>query len=234
MVAESRGSLDEEIASLRERLESAEEMRRAIIDEQIDGFVVGEDPARIVLLEGRRLPAQALVEHLPHSVVTVSRAGEILYANERFGALVGHPLARLFSQSVLDLFAPHQHRAFERFLAASVPDSDFDADLRHADGRTIATRVTAMAVGNGYTSLLIAERRELDQREEAERALEAIRDGDIDGVVVGGEHVMLLAEAYRPYRALVDRMQQGAVAVSCDGDVLYANERFAAMVGQPR
>jgi PAS domain S-box-containing protein len=234
MAAESRGTLDEEIARLREQLESAEEMRRAIIDEQIDGFVVGEDPTRVVLLEGRRLPGRALIEHLPHSVVTVSRAGEILYANERFGALVGHPLARLFSSSMLDLLAPHQHRAFQRFLAASLPDSDFDAELLHADGRTIRARATAMAVGNGYASLLVAERREPDQGEEAERALEAIRDGEIDGVVVGGEHVMLLAEAHRPYRALVDRMQQGAVAVSTDGDVLYANERFAAMVDQPR
>lgn len=234
MTAQSRDTLDEEIARLRERLESAEEMRRAIIDERIDGFVVGDDPARVVLLEGSRLPARTLIEHLPHSVVTVSRVGEILYANRRFGALVGHPLAGLFSQSMVDLLAPHQHAAFRRFLEASVPDSEFDADLRHRDGRTIPARATTMAVGNGYTSLLIAGAREIGQHEEAERALQAIRDGEIDGVVVGGEHVMLLAEAHRPYRTLVDRMQQGAVAVSSDGDVLYANERFAAMVGERR
>ena len=52
VAAESQDRLDEEIARLREQLESAEEMRQAIIAEQVDGFVVGDDAERVILLEG--------------------------------------------------------------------------------------------------------------------------------------------------------------------------------------
>jgi PAS domain S-box-containing protein len=69
---------------------------------------------------------------------------------------------------------------------------------------------------------------------EAENALRAIRDGEIDGVVVAGERVLLIGDAHRPYRALADRMEQGAATLSAQGDVLYANDRFAAMVGVAR
>jgi len=232
MAADSQGRLDEEIARLRERLESAEEMRQAIIAEQIDGFVVGEDGERIVLLEGSGVAPRSLIEHLPHSVATVSRDAAILYANRRFGELVGRPLGRLFSASMLDLVAPQSRAMFERFLAASEPDASVRIELVHANGDRITVRVIAMAFGNGLTSLLIDDHG--TEREDAEHALRAIASGNIDGVVVGGEHVMLLADAQRPYHALVDRMQQGAVTVSPDGDVLYANERFAAMIGKPR
>jgi len=45
--------------------------------------------------------------------------------------------------------------------------------------------------------------------------------------------VLLLANAYQRYRQLVERMQQGAVTVSAEGRVLYANQRFAEMLGVP-
>lgn len=233
MGADSQGRLDDEIARLRERLESAEEMRRAIIAEQVDGFVVGAHSQRVVLLQGSAAAPHPLIEHLPHSVVTVSRDGTILYANHRFGELVGRALVRLFSASMLEFVALDCREEFERFLAASEPDSSVRIDLLHAGGDFIAARAHAVAVGHGFASLLILDDG-AGERDDAAHAMQAIASGNVDGVVVGGEHVMLLAEAQRPYRALVDRMQQGAVTVSSDGDVLYANERFAAMVGKPR
>ena len=231
MGAELQDRLDEEIVRLRERLESAEEMRQAIIAEQIDGFVVGDDADRVVLLEGSSEPVRTLVERLPDSVATVSRDGAILYANRRFSELVGHPLGRLFAMSLPELVAESSRATFERFLADSELDASVRIELVHANGERIMARVRAMALGNDHTSLLIEER--FAEHDDAEHALREIAAGNIDGVIVGGEHVMLLTDAQRPYHALVDRMQQGAVTVSADGDVLYANERFAAMVGRP-
>ena len=230
-MAESQDRLDEEIARLRERLESAEEMRQAIIAEQIDGFVVGDDADRVVLLEASSAPVRTLVERLPDSVATVSRDGAILYANRRFSELVGHPLGRMFAMSMLEVVAEGSRATFERFLAANELDASVRIQLVHANGEQIMARVTAMALGNDHASLLIEER--FAEHDDAEHALREIAAGNIDGVIVGGEHVMLLTDAQRPYHALVDRMQQGAVTVSPDGDVLYANERFAAMVGRP-
>ena len=73
--------------------------------------------------------------------------------------------------------------------------------------------------------------------EEAEDMRRAITNGEVDAFVVGhGEdnrRVLLLAGAYQRYRQVVERMQQGAVTVSMKGDVLFANQRFAEMLGVP-
>src|ERR1700753_1542641 len=69
---------------------------------------------------------------------------------------------------------------------------------------------------------------------EAEETLEAIRTGEVDAVVVAGpagQQVYTLENADRPYRVLVEQMQEGAVTFSHDGTILYCNERFATLVG---
>src|SRR5579864_3260573 len=71
---------------------------------------------------------------------------------------------------------------------------------------------------------------------EAEETLRAIRQGDIDALVVegvGGNQVYTLHSAEEPYRNLVEQMQEGAVVLKSRGDILYANARFAALVGEP-
>ena len=66
--------------------------------------------------------------------------------------------------------------------------------------------------------------------------LRAIRQGEIDALVVegaGGNQVYTLHSAEEPYRNLVEQMQEGAVVLTSRGDILYANARFAALVGEP-
>ena len=60
--------------------------------------------------------------------------------------------------------------------------------------------------------------------------------GEIDALVVegaGGGKVYTLHSADEPYRNLVEQMQEGAVVLTGRGDMLYANARFAALVGEP-
>jgi len=71
---------------------------------------------------------------------------------------------------------------------------------------------------------------------EAEDLLGAIRHGEIDALVVegaGGTRVYTLHSADEPYRTLVEQMQEGAAVLTTGGDILYANARFAALVGVP-
>ncbi len=71
--------------------------------------------------------------------------------------------------------------------------------------------------------------------EEAEEALRAIRQGEVDAVIVTtkqGKRVFTLESADLPYRLLVEQMQQGAVTVSDDGVILYSNAFFAELLGQ--
>ena len=77
--------------------------------------------------------------------------------------------------------------------------------------------------------------RELEsQLEEHEDTLEAIRHGDFDAVVVEkpgeGRQVYTLDSADRPYRVLIEQIQEGAFTSSPDGTVLYCNPRLAEML----
>lgn len=66
------------------------------------------------------------------------------------------------------------------------------------------------------------------------RALAEVGGGGVDALVVGDvadPEVYTLASADRPYRALVESMGEGALTVSEQGVVLYANPRIAADLG---
>jgi len=83
-----------------------------------------------------------------------------------------------------------------------------------------------------------AQLAELQERlREAEETLDAIRNGEVDAVVVdgaSGQHVYTLENADRPYRVLIEQMQEGAVTLSEEGLMLYCNQRFATLVGAGR
>lgn len=78
------------------------------------------------------------------------------------------------------------------------------------------------------------ERDELRTRlAEAEETLQAIRQGEVDAVIVkgaSGPQVYTLLNADRPYRNFVERMQEGAFTLTPDGTVLYANQRLASFL----
>ena len=72
--------------------------------------------------------------------------------------------------------------------------------------------------------------------EEAEEVIRAIRTGAVDAFVVEAVHgnrVYTLESADRPYRLLVEQMQQGAVTLSADGGIAYCNRRFADLLRRP-
>lgn len=71
---------------------------------------------------------------------------------------------------------------------------------------------------------------------EAQETLDAIRNGEVDAVIVQGpqgSQVYSLAGAEQPYRVYIEQMQEGAVTLSSDGLILYTNRRFADMLGIP-
>jgi PAS domain S-box-containing protein len=90
--------------------------------------------------------------------------------------------------------------------------------------------ITSQADNHDYTETLRA------RLAEVEDMLRAIRQGEIDALVVEGahgSHVYTLHSAEEPYRDLVEQMQEGAVVLTGRGDILYSNARFAALVGEP-
>ncbi|MEA2559315.1 MAG: hypothetical protein QOH06_819 [Acidobacteriota bacterium] len=74
------------------------------------------------------------------------------------------------------------------------------------------------------------------QLEEAEETLRAIRNGEVDALVVterSTEKVYTLKSADRPYRLMIECMRQGAVTLTAEGMVLYCNASFSGMLGMP-
>src|SRR4051794_13015044 len=68
---------------------------------------------------------------------------------------------------------------------------------------------------------------------EAEEALEVIRGGGVDAVIVGGplgQQIYTITNADRPYRLLIEQMKEGAVTLSKEGLVLYCNECFGSLL----
>jgi PAS domain S-box-containing protein len=71
---------------------------------------------------------------------------------------------------------------------------------------------------------------------EAEDTLRAIREGEVDAVIVSGskgERIFSLSESESIYRLMVETMSEAGLAVTPEGTILFANNRFAEMVGKP-
>lgn len=72
--------------------------------------------------------------------------------------------------------------------------------------------------------------------EEVEGIVRAISNHEVDAFVVqqgGSERVLVLDGVDRPYRLLIERMQQGAAVLTLDGSAIYANVRLADLLGAP-
>ncbi|MGE5424285.1 MAG: PAS domain S-box protein, partial [Syntrophothermus sp.] len=83
---------------------------------------------------------------------------------------------------------------------------------------------------------LLKENEDLKIRlQEAEDALRAIREGEVDAIVISGtdgkDRIFSLTSAETPYRIIIERMEEGAVILNEAGEILYSNMRFSTMTG---
>jgi PAS domain S-box-containing protein len=81
---------------------------------------------------------------------------------------------------------------------------------------------------------LAAENEDLRARlGEAEETLRAIRSGEVDALVVSGksgQQLFTLKGADHSFRILVEDMSEGALTLTAEGVILYANRRFGEML----
>jgi PAS domain S-box-containing protein len=69
---------------------------------------------------------------------------------------------------------------------------------------------------------------------ESEEALQAIRNGEVDAIIVsgtGGDRIFSLTSADTPYRVILEEMDEGAVIITAAGTILYHNQMFANLFG---
>jgi PAS domain S-box-containing protein len=84
---------------------------------------------------------------------------------------------------------------------------------------------------------LLAEIAELRARmEEAEETLRAIRQGEVDALVVSGpqgDQIFTLKGANHTFRILVETINEGAATLAADGVIIYANRVLANLLKIP-
>ncbi|SDD27111.1 PAS domain S-box-containing protein [Mucilaginibacter pineti] len=74
------------------------------------------------------------------------------------------------------------------------------------------------------------------QLEEANDTIDAIRNGQVDALIVKGDdghQLYTLKTADQTYRVFIEKMNEGAVTLNRDCVILYSNSRFAAMMNLP-
>jgi PAS domain S-box-containing protein len=101
--------------------------------------------------------------------------------------------------------------------------------------KSLVAQDPAGAASDANEQQLRQENNALRERlREAEETLDAIRNGDVDAVVVSGAddvpRVYTLETADQTYRLLVEEMQEGALTLTRSGDILYCNRRLAELV----
>lgn len=83
---------------------------------------------------------------------------------------------------------------------------------------------------------LIHENEALRQQlHDANDTIEAIRNGEVDALIVEGKNgheLFTLNSADRTYRTFIEQMSEGAVTLNPDRIIVYCNSSFANMVGQ--
>ena len=83
----------------------------------------------------------------------------------------------------------------------------------------------------------LAENTDLRARlEAAEQTLREILSGEADALFIsgaGGPQIFTLKGADQAYRTLIEDMSEGALTLTAEGVILYANRRFAEMLKMP-
>jgi PAS domain S-box-containing protein len=167
---------EKELQQLRQRLEEAEDMRRAITSGEVDAFVVGPDGNnRVLLLANAYQRYRQLVERMQQGAVTATPSGQILFANQRFADMLGVPLAQLYTAPLESYVAIRDRARLARMLMLSARDSSVEVELSRRDGTGIPVRISVASFTDGYATLLATDLRPLQWPSLALDALEAIR-----------------------------------------------------------
>ena len=167
---------ERELRELRQRLEEAEDMRRAITSGEVDAFVVGPDGNnRVLLLANAYQRYRQLVERMQQGAVTATPSGQILFANQRFADMLGVPLAQLYTAPLESYVAIGDRAGLSRMLMLSARDSSVEVELSRRDGTGIPVRISVASFTDGYATILVTDLRPLQWPSLALDALDAIR-----------------------------------------------------------
>jgi PAS domain S-box-containing protein len=204
---------EKELQHLRQRLEEAEDMRRAITSGEVDAFVVGPDGnSRVMLLANAYQRYRQLVERMQQGAVTATPSGQILFANQRFADMLGVPLAQLYTAPIESYVAIGDRAGFSRMLMLSARDASVEVELSRRDGTGIPVRISVASFTDGYATLLVTDLRPMQWPSLALDALDAIRtsleklNAKVSGDAQGREALREISGEINGLARMIDEM----------------------------
>jgi len=169
-------SFEQELALLRERLQEAEDMHRAISHGEVDAFVVGPGGnTRVLLLANAYQRYRQVVERMQQGALTANPSGQILFSNQRFADMLGIPIAQMYTAPLESYVGISDRAAVSSFLMLSTRDSQVEAELSRRDGTRIPVRFSVVSFADGYATVLVTDLRPLKWPSVALDALDSIR-----------------------------------------------------------
>jgi len=143
--AKTQQELLNELRTLRQRLEEAEETLRAIRAGEVDALVVNaSEGEQIFTLLGADHPYRLMVEHMTEGALTVNRDGTIVYCNEAFARMLGSAHARVVGANLASLIAEDDFPAYTALIEIDEPNKA-EIRLRRPEGKLIPTLISTSA-----------------------------------------------------------------------------------------
>jgi PAS domain S-box-containing protein len=202
---------ESDIATLKRRLEEADEIVAAITRGTIDAVLVGpdDDRKRVLMLSGAYGRYRQIVEGMRQGAVTVTPEGEIIFVNRSFAATLRLTPNELF-RAQLQQFILIEDRPAVALVCAASSRRVHRVSMIRPDGAKIPTAMSVVVANDGFTTILVTPLRGSDAAVDA--PAEVPKD---------------LKESWTQ---LVDRIAQPALAAAPDGRVLHANDLLTALV----
>jgi PAS domain S-box-containing protein len=169
-------SFEQELELLRERLQEAEDMHRAISHGEVDAFVVGPGGnTRVLLLANAYQRYRQVVERMQQGALTANPSGQILFSNQRFADMLGIPIAQMYTAPLESYVGIGDRAAVSSFLMLSTRDSQVEVELSRRDGTRIPVRFSIVSFADGYATVLVTDLRPMKWPSMALDALDSIR-----------------------------------------------------------
>jgi PAS domain S-box-containing protein len=186
--------IDAQITVLKETLEDLEALREALAAGAIDAIVVGpdDDHKRVLLLSGAYARYRRLVEDMDQGAVTVSRRGEIIFANKSFASLLGTTVSDLFRHPLSSFVAAGDHDNLELLLSPRDKLRSLELSLQGRTGARYPARFTMISDHDEFLTIIVTDLSREEELREAGDTVAAIQKGNVDAVVRDDDQVIML------------------------------------------
>ena len=124
--------------ALRARLQEAEETLSAIRSGQVDALVVsGEGGEQIFTLQGADHSYRLLIEDMNEGALTLTEAGDILFANRRFAEMLKTPLEKIIGSTIFTWIASNCQKIIQVILSKDDAEKRHEVMLVASDGEWV-------------------------------------------------------------------------------------------------